>query len=61
MVHRLKELAALVEELGLVPSTTKQQLAPITRAKGSDALFWPLWALHACGELTYMQARHSHT
>uniref|UniRef100_A0A8C6R3V8 Rho family-interacting cell polarization regulator 2 n=1 Tax=Nannospalax galili TaxID=1026970 RepID=A0A8C6R3V8_NANGA len=25
-------------------------------SRGSDALFWPLWALHLCGTLTYMQA-----
>jgi hypothetical protein len=30
----------------------------ISLSWGSDALFWPLQALHAGGVLTYLQAKH---
>ena len=62
MVHGLRELAALAEDWVWFPEDWVWFPAPpssLTRAKGSDALFWPLWALHACGELTYTQAKHS--
>ena len=29
-------------------------------SRGSDALFWLLWALHACGTQTQTQAKHSY-
>lgn len=41
MAQQLWELAALVEELGLVPSI---HIVTHFSSRRSDALFWPLWA-----------------
>lgn len=43
MAQQLQELAALQEDLGLVPSFTT---APNPSFRGLSALFWPLKACH---------------
>ena len=47
MAQWLRALAVLAENLGSHTATHNLLLTPIPR--GSDALFWPPWALHACG------------
>ena len=55
MAQQSKALAALPEDLGSVTSTY------MGAHNLSNALFWPLWALHTCDTQTYMQAKQSYT
>lgn len=55
MAGQLKALVALAEGLGLVPSMWQLTV------RGSDALFWPSQAVHACGEQTHIRTNHPHT
>lgn len=57
--QQLRALAALAEDPDLVSSThmtAQNQLQGISR--GSDALFWPLMALHTCDAQTFMKANY---
>jgi hypothetical protein len=44
MDQHLRTLAALFRENGLFLAPTGQLTSPVTRFRGHDALFWPLWA-----------------
>lgn len=59
MTQRLRTLAALPEDPGSnssAPQSGSQLL--VTPDPGSNALFWPLLALHACSAQAYIQAKH---
>ena len=61
MTQRLRTPVASPEDLGSVPSThtgSNPQQTVELQFLGTVALFWPLWALHAHGTQTYMQAKH---
>ena len=51
--------ALLAEDWASVPSTYIKWFTDICKSssKGSTALRWPLWDLHTCDELKYMQAK----
>ena len=54
---QLQALDALPEDLGLVPSTQRASATACNSiSRGSNALFWLPWALHAYGTHSYMQA-----
>lgn len=53
--HLRTTLVVLPKDLDTGPSTQNSS------SRGSTALFWRLWKLHACGAQTYMYTRHSHT
>ena len=57
MARQLGALTVLLEDLGWIPGTS-QKLTTVcnSSSRGSDALFWPPWALHTCGAQTYIQA-----
>ena len=53
MLQWLRALAALAQDLGLVPSThggSQQSVTAVTRD-----LFWPPWALHVRASKTHPQ------
>lgn len=61
MVHWLRALATLAEDLGSTPSThTWLTNAHSSISRGSEAHFWPLSALHVCGTHIY-EGKHSYT
>lgn len=57
MARQLGALTVLREDQGWMPRTP-QRLATVCNSSsgGSDALFWPPWALYICGAQTYIQA-----
>ena len=56
-VSALRALTALAEDLSSDPSIHLAAHNPChSISRGSDTVFWPLRALHACGTLTYRQA-----
>ena len=58
----LRARAALAEDTGSVPAPTWWVITVCTPVPGeSNALFRPLWALHAHGPHTHMQAEQSYS
>jgi hypothetical protein len=54
MAQQLRVLAALTEDLGLLPSTYMASVCNFT-SRGSYALFWPAGLLHPFGAHPYNQ------
>ena len=62
MAQRLGSLVVIAEELGSQHPHHGSQPSVTQVPRGSDALLWPLWALHACGPETYIPlTKHSYT
>ena len=59
MTQWLGPLAALLEDQGLIPRT--YTVAHKSSPSECSIVFWPWQALHACGALTYPQAKHPYT
>lgn len=53
MAERLRALAAVKEDVGLIPSTHLE--AHNCRPRGSNTLFWPPGALHTSDAQTNME------
>jgi hypothetical protein len=57
MAQGLKVLAALAEDPGSNPSTHIVDPNCNSSFRGSETLFWPLWAWHTLATQTYVQAK----
>ena len=61
MAQGLKVLAALAEDPGSNPSTHIVDPNCNSSFRGSETLFWPLWAWHTLATQTYVQAKNKKT
>lgn len=63
MAWQSEALTVLLKDLGWIPGTPQRPIAVCNSiSRGSDALFWPPWALYIYGTQICVQAgRHSYT
>jgi|UPI0000F49D44 hypothetical protein len=62
MAHWLRKVTAPSEDQESIPDTLITAENHLEgQSRGSNALFWPPWALYTHGAQTYMQVKHSYT